>query len=117
MNSLLKALLIFLLWMVVEYTIPFAFAAEIVGAVDRAMQIEVKKLESPNSTLPPEKNCDNCPENQQIKTEIKPSQIPSPSPSASTSASPSVQPTTVPIEEKQTPSILKIWNWVLNLFS
>lgn len=49
---------------------------------------------------------------------IKPVISPSPlsTPSASISASSSAQPTIVPTE-KQTPTILKIWNWILNLFS
>lgn len=157
-----KVLLIIVFWITLDIATPLSFADEISGTVEQVIQAEVKKLENPNPTLPPEKNCGNCSESRQIKTEVKSSPTPTPSPSPSTSpspahpgadvkgieatpkptvravikpsvkpiispsplsspsasisASPSTQPTSEPAEEKETSTIIKIWNWILELF-
>lgn len=55
----------------INFVTPFSFAAEISGSVERAIQLESKKLVNPSPTFTPEENCDNCSESQQIETETK----------------------------------------------
>lgn len=50
------------------------------------------------------------------KPTLKPVISPLPSPSASISAPPSAKPTLEPVEKKETSTIIKIWNWILELF-
>jgi len=54
-----------------------------------------------------------------IKPIIKPVLSPSPlsSPSSFIAASPSTQPTLEPAEQEQTSTIIKIWGWIIGLFS